>query len=214
MSETNATRLPRVRTVRTTPLQPEWAEVIEKFYADSFDARNKQALLESAEAFSEMAPEEQAFHQAHLAFRQVQALADIHITLRGIEAGLGRLDPKALAALRHLPGVRRALVVIAKGQQAMLHLMENGGGAGVAGADNDDDDDDDREDDDDSDGEEDDDDSELADAVDAEEIEEEDHGNGDAPALIPDEVLPAGSRPARLALTAEDVLDSRGRGEP
>ena len=50
-----------------------------------------------------MDPEEQSFHTAHLAFRQVQALADIHSTLQGIERGLAGLDPKVLGALKHLP---------------------------------------------------------------------------------------------------------------
>jgi hypothetical protein len=176
-----ATRLPRIRTDK----RPEWADVIDKFYADSFDARTKEALLDSAEAFADMAPEEQAFHQAHLAFRQVQALADIHATLRGIEAGIGRLDPAAIAALRHLPGVRKALVHIAKGQEEMLDLLESGAGRGAAvdGEDADEEGEDG----------EDDEDSELADAVDADEVEEEDHGTGDVEAVVP-EVLPAGTR--------------------
>lgn len=190
MPET-ATRLPRIRPDK----KPEWADVIDKFYADSFDARTKDALLESAEAFADMAPEEQAFHQAHLTFRQVQALADIHATLKGIERGLAGLDPKALGALRHLPGVKKALVVIARGQQEMLDLLESGAASGgVAGEDRDEDDDADDDDNDDGGEEEDDDeDSELADAVDADEVEEEDHGNGDSVTVVP-EVLPAGAR--------------------
>ncbi len=182
MPETND-RLPRIRPARKPPTRPEWATVIEKFYADSFDARSKDALLESAEAFADMEPEEQAFHQSHLAFRQVQALADIHATLQGIERGLATLDPKALGALKHLPGVRKALVVIARGQQEMLDLLESGGGAArVAGDDEDDDDPDDDE-------------SELAEAADADEVEEEDHGGGDVEVVVP-EVLPAGARRA------------------
>lgn len=196
MPDPTATRLPRiVRLDKKAATKPEWSHVIDTFYADSFDARTKDALLESAEAFAEMAPEEQAFHQAHLAFRQVQALADIHATLQGIERGLAALDPKALGALRHLPGVRKALVVIARGQQEMLAVLEAGADAGVRGEDRDDDDGDedpDDGDDDDSDGD-DDDDSDLEDAV---EVEDEDHGNGDAAPVVP-EVPPAGaSRPA------------------
>jgi hypothetical protein len=170
---------------------PEWADVIDKFYADSFNAGTKEALLESAEAFAEMEPEEQAFHQAHLTFRQVQALADIHATLKSIERGLGALDPKAVAALKHLPGVRKALVVIAKGQEEMLDLLESGAAGGRSGRD-DDDDDGDRDGDDDEDAG-----SELADAVDLDGVEEEDHGNVAVATLIP-EVLPAGAtRPAQ-----------------
>ena len=186
MPETNATRLPRIRTDK----KPEWADVIDKFYADSFDAGTKEALLESAEAFAEMEPEEQAFHQAHLTFRQVQALADIHATLKSIERGLGALDPKAVAALKHLPGVRKALVVIAKGQEEMLELLESGAAGGRSGGDDEDEDDGDGDDDEDA-G------SELADAVDLDGVEEEDHGNGAVAALIP-EVLPAGAtRPSQ-----------------
>lgn len=210
MPETNAPRLPRTRT---TPRPPEWARVIERFYADSFDARDKDALLESVEAFADLSPEDQVFHQAHLAFRQVQALADIHATLQGIERGLARLDPKALAALKHLPGIRKALIVIAKGQDEMLDALASNGEATRGDQDADDDPGDDGDDDDDGDPG-----SDLEDAVDGdaddesddEEIEEEDHGSGDA--LVP-EVLPAGSRPA-AAITAEDVLARRARGAP
>ncbi len=190
MSET-ASRLPR-----RTDKKPEWADVIGRFYANSFDAPTRAALLDSAEAWASMDPDEQSFHAAHLAFRQVQALGDIHDTLKGIERGLATLDPKALAALKHLPGVKRALVVIARGQQEMLEVLEANGSPGGASGEDDDDGDNDDADDDDADGEDsdgdDDDDSELADAVDADEIEEEDHGNGDAP-IVP-EVIPAGAR--------------------
>lgn len=187
------TRLPRIRPDKKPPVRPEWATVIDKFYADSFDARTQDALLESAEAFADMEPEEQAFHQAHLAFRQVQALADIHATLQGIERGLAALDPKALAALKHLPGVRKALVVIARGQQEMLDLMESGPAAGGVAGDEDEDDTDGDEpaEDDDADGDEP---SELADAADYDDAEEEDHGHGDEPEVVVPEVLPAGAR--------------------
>jgi hypothetical protein len=178
MPET-ATRLPRARTVTT----PEWAQVLRTFYAKSFDTASEDSFVESVEAFCALSPDEQAFHQAHLAYRQVQALDDIYGCLRRIEAGLPGLDPKALGALRHLPGIRKALVVIAKGQEEMLDLLESGAGAGgdrTQGDEEPEDDDDD-----------DDEDSELADAVDGDEVEEEDHGTGDGAALVP-EVLPAG----------------------
>lgn len=186
----HATRLPRIRTDK----KPEWADVIDKFYADSFDARTKEALLESAEAFSEMEPEEQAFHQAHIAFRQVQALEDVLGVLRRIEARLP--EPKAFAALQHLPGIRKALVVIAKGQEEMLDLLEAGGPGGgrVAGDEEEEEDEDEDEDDEDQ--------SDLSDAVDLDAVEEEDHGNGALEALVP-EVLPAGSR--RPAADASEV---------
>jgi hypothetical protein len=201
VSET-ASRLPR-----RTDKKPEWADVVPRFYTNSFDATNRAALLDSMDAWASMDRDEQSFHTAHLAFRQVQALADVHLTLERIERGLARLDPKALAALKHLPGVKRALVVIARGQQEMLAVLESNAPNGVSGDDDEDDDDrdsddddDDRDSDDDEDGgdsagdedADDDDDSDLADAVDADEIEEEDHGNGDAP-IVP-ELIPAGAR--------------------
>ena len=176
MPET-ATRLPRARTLTT----PEWAQVLRTFYAKSFDTASEDSFVESVEAFCALSPDEQAFHQAHLAYRQVQALDDIYGCLRRIEAGLPALDSKALGALRHLPGIRKALVVIAKGQEEMLDLLESGaaggGGDTVRGDDDPDDDED----------------SELADAVDADEVvEEEDHGTGEGDALVP-EVLPVGT---------------------
>ncbi len=177
MPET-ATRLPRARTLLTPDRSPAWAQVLRTFYAQSFDTTSEDSFVDSVEAFCALSPDEQAFHQAHLAYRQVQALDDLYGCLRRIEAGLPALDAKALGDLRHLPGIRKALVVIAKGQEEMLDLMESGpgGSAAVKGDEQPDDDDDD-------DG------SELADAVDADEVvEEEDHGTGDA--LIP-EVLPA-----------------------
>ena len=176
MPET-ATRLPRARTLTT----PEWAQVLRTFYAKSFDTSSEDSFVESVEAFCALSPDEQAFHQAHLAYRQVQALDDIYGCLRRIEAGLPSFDAKALGALRHLPGIRKALVVIAKGQEEMLDLLESGAGGGAAVRGEDDGDDD----------SEDDEASELADAVDADEVEEEDHGTGDGAALVP-EVLPAG----------------------
>ena len=174
MPET-ATRLPRARTLTT----PEWAQVLRTFYAKSFDTASEDSFVESVEAFCALSPDEQAFHQAHLAYRQVQALDDIYGCLRRIEAGLPALDSKALGALRHLPGIRKALVVIAKGQEEMLDLLESGAAGGGGDTVQGDDD------------PEDDEDSELADAVDADEIvEEEDHGTSDGDALVP-EVLPA-----------------------
>lgn len=188
MSET-ATRLPRARTPQKKPV---WADVLDTFYAHSFDASSSETLTDCADAFAELSDTDRAFHQAHLTYRQIQALGDIHGCLRRIEAGLPALDPKALGALRHLPGIRKALVVIAKGQEEMLDLLESGAGGGgqVRG-----DDDDEPGDDDDGSGEDDDDESDLADAVDADEIEEEDHGSGVSNALVP-EVLPAGARRA------------------
>jgi hypothetical protein len=174
MSET-ATRLPRARS--SQPKKPVWAEVLDTFYTNSFDASSSEALTDCADAFAELSDTDRAFHQAHLTYRQVQALGDVLGALRRIEARLP--DPKALTALQHLPGIRKALVVIAKGQEEMLELLEAGGGQGVAGERDEDDDDEEQ--------------SDLSDAVDLDEVEEEDHGNGDGEALVP-EVLSAGTR--------------------
>lgn len=161
----NVTRLPRVRPVQ----KPEWADVIDRFYANSFDAPDRAALLDSTDAWASMDPDEQSFHSAHLAFRQLQALADIHATLKRIERGL---DPNVLASLKHLPGVHKALVVIARGQRDMVELLE-AGREGASPAEDD-----------------------LEDAIDADfdDVEEEDHGTGDDADPVVPEVLPAGAR--------------------
>jgi hypothetical protein len=137
-----------------------------------------------------MSPDDQAFHQAHLAFRQVQALGDVYAVLRRIEARLARLDDSVGGAAKNLPVMRKALVTLARGQEALLGALADGGSleAAVNGDedDHDDDDDDDPSDDDDSDGDE-----------DAEDVEEEDHGHGGGPeVVVPDEIIPA---PARAA---------------
>lgn len=177
----DVTRLPRPR-VQSSP--PEWAQVLRTFYSTSFDTSSPESFVESVEAFCALEPDEQAFHQAHLAYRQVQALDDIYGCLRRIEAGLPTLDSKALGALRNLPVMRKALVVIARGQRELLEALESGvlvgGGADSVSGDEEDEDQDDEQD------------SDLADAVDADEMEEEDHGMGSTEALIP-EVLAAGT---------------------
>ncbi len=178
-------RLPRVRPDQ----KPEWADVTDRFYANSFDAASGAALLDSAEAWATMDADEQSFHAAHLAFRQLQALGDLHTSLKAIERGLAAVDPKAIRALKHLPAVRKALVVIAHGQRDMLDLLESNAGTALAG-DNDDRSDDDEPDDEDQDGDEGDDDD-LAEVDDG---DDEDHGNGDVETVVPDAILPAGTR--------------------
>jgi hypothetical protein len=159
------------------------------FYKRSFDASSADALADGAEAFAEMSPDDQAFHAAHLQYRQVQALGDVFAVLPRIEARLARLD-SVCDATKHLPTMRKALVRIARGQQALLGGLE----AAVNG---------DRDDDDG--GEEPDDDEDLDvdgedEEDDAEEIEEEDHGNGDEPeVVVPDEVIPARREPPEAA---------------
>lgn len=83
--------------------------------------------------FLELPPGEQAFHQAHLVYRQVlqtgpEGLADIHASLRRIEGLLGGLDFSALAALKHLAPMRRALDDIADAQSEVLEALEDQGG--------------------------------------------------------------------------------------
>ena len=121
-----------------------------------------------------------------------------------------------ISGLKHLPAVRKALVTIARGQQDMLDLMESGAGTkvgddGEPDGEDVDDDDEDGQDDDVDDDDDDDEPSELAEAVDAEFVEEEDHGHGDVETVIP-EVLPAGARRDASGLTAEDVLDRHRDG--
>ena len=178
MPET-ATRLPRART----PRNPVWLDAID-VYKRSFDATSAETLIDGAEAFAEMSPDDQAVHQAHLTVRQVQGLGDIHAVLRRIDARLAGLGPEALAGIKDLPTMKKALVSIARGQNEMLRIVAQGGLSDAVNGDNDDDDDDDGEDDDDGD--------DLDGVEDAEVIEDEDHGNGDTEALVP-EVLPAGA---------------------
>jgi hypothetical protein len=192
-----------------------WSRATTAFAKESFDVRSREDFVSALEAFADLAPGERAFHQAHLVFRQVQALDDVHRVLVRIDQKLGALDADTLSGLKHLPAVRKALVTIARGQQDMLDLMESGSGAKVgddAEPDGDDvDDDDDEEGQDDDVDDDDDEPSELADAVDAEFVEEEDHGHGDVETVIP-EVLPAGARREASGLTAEDVLDRHRDG--
>lgn len=189
MPET-ATRLPRSRT----PRNPAWLDALD-VYKRSFDATSAETLIEGAEAFAEMSPDDQAFHQAHIAFRHVQALGDIHAVLRRIDARLAGLDPEALAGLKGLPTMKKALVSIARGQNQLLRIVADGGLADAVRGDNDEDDDDAGDDDDDDSGDDDgDDDDDLDGEEDAVVVEDEDHGTGDAIETVVPEVLPAGAR--------------------
>ncbi len=114
-----ATRLPSASEAR-----PLWARALDTFYGPSFDVRSRKELAESMADFVELPPGEQAFHQAHLTFRQVQGLADVHASLRRIEALLGGLDFSGLAALKHLAPMRRALDDIAEAQSEVLDALE------------------------------------------------------------------------------------------
>ena len=172
---------PRLPQSRTRKPRPEWLDAL-SFYKRSFDASSADALAEGAEAFAEMSPDDQAFHAAHLAFRQVQALGDVYGVLRRVEARLASLGTAVAAGTKNLPVMRKALVRVARGQNTLLGLVADGGlEAAVSG---DDAEDDDAGTDDNLDGEE-----------DVDEIEDEDHGGGDVPeAVVPDEVIPAPAR--------------------
>ena len=65
-----------------------------------------------------------AFHQAHLTFRQVQALEDVHATLGRVETALVGLEAK-VDALKHLAPIRKALQDLTDGQADLLDLMED-----------------------------------------------------------------------------------------
>ncbi len=132
-------RLPRPAARSAAPTVPAWASVADRYYADSFDASSPDALADAAGDFAALSPDEQLFHTAHIGFRQVQGLADVHAALVRIEKGLARLDPNAVAALQHLPGIRKALVVLARGQQEMLDVLDAQGGTGVRGEDDEED---------------------------------------------------------------------------
>ncbi len=166
----SATALPRAR-VRNNPV---WLDAIE-VYKQGFDASSPDTLAIGAESFAELTPDDQAFHQAHLAYRQVQALGDVYLVLRRIDAHLAGLDADSLAGLKVLPVCKKALVSIARGQNQLLRMVADGGlSAAVKGDDDDDDDDMDEE--------------------DSEVIEDEDHGGGTSDAIVPDLILPAGAR--------------------
>ena len=183
MPETTTPRLPQSRTRKG----PEWLDAL-AFYKRSFDASSADALADGAEAFAEMSPDDQAFHAAHLQYRQVQALGDVFAVLRRIEARLARLDESTGGAAKHLPIMRKALVRIARGQQALLGGLE----AAVNGDRDDDDEPDDDEEDLDAEGDDEED--------DADDVEEEDHGHGDEPeVVVPDAVLPARREPPEAA---------------
>ena len=186
MPETTTPRLPQSRTRKG----PEWLDAL-AFYKRSFDAASADALADGAEAFAEMSPDDQAFHAAHLQYRQVQALGDVFAVLRRMDARLAALNDGVGGAAKNLPIMRKALVRIARGQQALLGGLE----AAVNG-DRDDDDGGEEHDDDDEDLDAEGDDEEE----DADEIEEEDHGNGDEPeVVVPDAVLPARREPPEAA---------------
>ena len=185
MPETNATRLPRANVQKN----PEWLDAIRP-YKHGFEAGSADTLSRGADEWTELSPDEQAFHQAHLTYRQVQALGAVFGVLRRIELRLALLEPDALAG--NVETIKKAAVVVARGQSKLAKALAEGGLTGAMRGDDDDDDADD------DGGEEevdadDDGDVEDDDAVDAEFVEEEDHGNGDVEVVVP-EVLPTGAR--------------------
>lgn len=185
MPETNAPRLPRASAQKN----PDWLDAI-KPYKHGFEAGSADALSKGADEWTELSPDEQAFHQAHLTYRQVQALGAVFGVLRRIELRLSLLEPDALAG--NVETIKKAAVVVARGQSKLAKALEGGLAGAMRGEGNEDGDEDDDEgdegDEEEIDGDDDDD-----DAVDADFVEEEDHGNGDAEVVVP-EVLPAGAR--------------------
>ena len=125
MAETRATRVPRTENQGG----PVWARATRTFYAESFDIRSKKQFVEAMQDFTELSPAEQAFHQAHLTFRQVQALEDVTGKLSRIETLLLGLDLGALVALKHLAPIRKALEDMREGQEDLVELMEDLGDA-------------------------------------------------------------------------------------
>lgn len=125
MPETRATRPPRTNN----DSGPLWARATRTFYAESFDIRSKKQFVEAMQDFTELSPAEQAFHQAHLTFRQVQALEDVTGKLSRIETLLLGLDLGALVALKHLAPIRKALEDMREGQEDLVELMEDLGDA-------------------------------------------------------------------------------------
>lgn len=211
--------MPMTPTVISIPPRsegPVWSRATTAFAKESFDVRSREDFVSALEAFAELSPGERAFHQAHLVFRQVQALDDLHRVLVRIDQKLGALDGEALAGLKHLPAVRKALGTIARSQRDMLDLMEEGQSANFVGDDDADDGDDGQpggeDDDTDGDGDDDDDDeaSDLADAVDADIVDDDDEANDGVEVVVP-EVLPAGYR-RESAITAADILANRRDG--
>lgn len=180
MPETNAPRLPRASAQKN----PDWLDAI-KPYKHGFEAGSADALSKGADEWTELSPDEQAFHQAHLTYRQVQALGAVFGVLRRIELRLSLLEPDALAG--NVETIKKAAVVVARGQSKLTKALEGGLAGAMRGEGDEDDDDSDEEE---IDG---DDDADDDDAVDADFVEEEDHGNGDAEVVVP-EVLPAGAR--------------------
>lgn len=180
MPETNAPRLPRASAQKN----PDWLDAI-KPYKHGFEAGSADALSKGADEWTELSPDEQAFHQAHLTYRQVQALGAVFGVLRRIELRLAALEPDVLAG--NVETIKKAAIVVARGQSRLVKVLAEGGLAGAMRGEGDEDDDDGDEE---IDG---DDDADDDDAVDADFVEEEEHGNGDVEVVVP-EVLPAGAR--------------------
>ena len=120
MPETRTLRFPRV-SKDTGPL---WARATRLFYAQSFDVRSRKDVVEAMKDFVELSPAEQAFHQTHLLFRQVQALEDVYASLGRLEKAVVGLDLEALVALKELVPIRKSLKALVAGQEDMIELME------------------------------------------------------------------------------------------
>ena len=98
---------------------PLWARATRLFYTESLDVRSKKDFVEALQDFSDLSPAEQAFHQTHLLFRQLQALEDVYLVLSRLEK---KLNGEALAEL--VP-IRKSLKILVAGQEELLDLMES-----------------------------------------------------------------------------------------
>jgi hypothetical protein len=124
MPETNAPRLPRASAQKN----PDWLDAI-KPYKHGFEAGSADALTKGADEWTELTPDEQAFHQAHLTYRQVQVLGAVFGVLRRIELRLAALQPDAL--VDNVETIKKAAVIVARGQSKLVKVLAEGGLAGA-----------------------------------------------------------------------------------
>ena len=113
MSEKQAKKQPAKPTPQADK-GPLWARAARLFYASSFDVRSKKAMSEAMADFVEMEDGEQRFHLAHLLFRQIQAMEDVHSTLLRVEKRMALSEKDRVAAMKHLGRIRDAVEDLAQ----------------------------------------------------------------------------------------------------
>ena len=96
---------------------PLWARAARLFYASSYDVRSKKAMSEAMAEFMEMEDGEQRFHVAHLLFRQIQAMEDVHSTLLRIEKRMALSEKDRVTAMKSLGRIRDAVEDLAEGEE-------------------------------------------------------------------------------------------------